>query len=944
MFTSPKLHISIFALVIIIVTILGAYFYDSVQQSKKREAYSNLSTLANLKSNEIVKWVDAKTSDADYLYSNKNLQRLFRNYLIGPNVYTRNEIKEIITAFIAKSDYTDVILVTNSGKPISFFNKSVRLSSTEENDIHTCRKTKLPLLSSLYSDSLGNIIMNSCIPLVDKWTRYSFGVLLLRINPAQELFPLISTSPEGTSTAESFLVRRDGDSVLFLNTLKYRKNSALKFKLPISLNDLPAAKAVKGYKGIFEGIDYRGTRVLADLDQIPGTKWFIISKIDLNEVYSPIRKQTVFILTGALGFIFIIGLILYSLWNSEKIYYLNKQLIIEKEKNSAELQLLEAQSLAHVGSWELELETNKLKWSDEVYRIFGLIPNQFPAAYEGFLERIHPDDREKVNYAYTSSISEGRDVYEIDHRIIKYDSNEIRFVHEKCEHHRNNSGTIIRSVGMVQDITDRKLAEEALLISEERFAKAFSANPNALAISRLDNGKILEVNDTFLKLFGFTYEETIGRTSLELDLYVNPDDRKKIMSKLTHGGFRDQEIKVRLKSGEQRITLFSAEQLHMTYGESILTIIQDITLKKQSELALRESESRLAEAQQLARLGFYVLDLNTGLMDLSEEMYKIFEIKETDKNLSLEDLLSYIHQSDTENFKVVLRDTILSNKIIDHEFRIETTRGIKHLLSNNKPILNSEEHNPKVFGTVMDITERKQAQLALEKTLEELRRSNKDLEQFAYTASHDLQEPIRMVKSYAQLFEYTNSFNDSSREWLKYIVQGAGRMQDLVDGLLKYSRLSTKDQDFATVDCHQVLCDVLKDFKVKIQEECAVINTKELPVVKGNATQLRQLFQNLIHNSLKFRGENPVKISICSERRNSHWLFAVRDNGIGIDPRFFEKIFIMFQRLNDREQYPGTGIGLAICKKIVQRHGGEIWVESEPGMGSTFYFTLPAGV
>jgi signal transduction histidine kinase/HAMP domain-containing protein len=242
-----------------------------------------------------------------------------------------------------------------------------------------------------------------------------------------------------------------------------------------------------------------------------------------------------------------------------------------------------------------------------------------------------------------------------------------------------------------------------------------------------------------------------------------------------------------------------------------------------------------------------------------------------------------------------------------------------------------------------EIAERKRAQA-------ELARSNAELEQFAYVASHDLQEPLRMVSSYVQLLarRYEGQLDADADEFIAYAVDGTTRMQRLINDLLAYSRVSTRGKAFAPTDCEIVLGRTLADLRSAIEESGAFVTHGPLPTVMADDVQLEQLFQNLIGNAIKFRGRAPPEIHIGTERRDGespgevpHWLFAVRDNGIGVDPRYAERIFVIFQRLHTRKEYPGTGIGLAICKRIVERHGGRIWVESEPEKGATFYFTMP---
>jgi light-regulated signal transduction histidine kinase (bacteriophytochrome) len=287
----------------------------------------------------------------------------------------------------------------------------------------------------------------------------------------------------------------------------------------------------------------------------------------------------------------------------------------------------------------------------------------------------------------------------------------------------------------------------------------------------------------------------------------------------------------------------------------------------------------------------------------------------------------------------------------EDEYRFERKDGsYAHVYDRGYVIRNKEGKAIRMIGSTQDISalKRSEQQLyelnaVLEKRAAELARSNAELERFAYVASHDLQEPLRMVSSFLQLLDkqYTAKLDDKAREYINYAVGGAERMKRLILDLLSYSRVATVAEQFQSVDMNTVAKHVIQIFESRFEKERITLTTGRLPVVQGNSSQLQQLLQNLIGNAIKYKSEHPPLIEIGCQEEESRFVFFVKDNGIGINPKYFEKIFVVFQRLHPVNNYSGTGIGLAICKKIIERHHGEIWVESEEGKGSTFFFSMP---
>jgi PAS domain S-box-containing protein len=277
-----------------------------------------------------------------------------------------------------------------------------------------------------------------------------------------------------------------------------------------------------------------------------------------------------------------------------------------------------------------------------------------------------------------------------------------------------------------------------------------------------------------------------------------------------------------------------------------------------------------------------------------------------------------------------------------YEFRLVTKRAeIKWVMETVAPIF--YQGGRAALGNIIDITERKLAEEKLEQLTTEMQRSNTELEQFAYVISHDLQEPLRMVSSYTQLLakRYQSQLDADADEFISYTVDGAKRMQALLNDLLDYSRVGTRGKPFALTSFEDVVKQATANLKVAIEESGALVSYDTLPSIMADEGQLVQLLQNLIANAIKFRKQEPPHVHISAKRRYDAVVFSARDNGIGIDSQYARGIFEIFRRLHTKEEYPGTGMGLAICRKIVERHGGNIWVQSQPEEGSIFYFTIP---
>jgi PAS domain S-box-containing protein len=386
---------------------------------------------------------------------------------------------------------------------------------------------------------------------------------------------------------------------------------------------------------------------------------------------------------------------------------------------------------------------------------------------------------------------------------------------------------------------------------------------------------------------------------------------------------------------------------------AILEISSDVTERKKAELALAESEAKLRTTFATMADGIVITGLDEKVADCNDAILHLTQ-RSRDEILGkpFVDLLPPEFRSLIHDARKLLVGAIFGTTGPGHrekepvrtDFHVLGKTGERVDIAADISLIEDASRQPAAFLIVArDVTERKRMEQRLDSTLADLQRSNAELEQFAYIASHDLQEPLRMITSYVQIIEedYTGKLDADADEYIAFTVDGAKRMQTLIDDLLAYSRVGTRGEPFMPTSMNRVLSEAIANLEVAIEESHAVVTHDQLPTVLGDESQLIQLFQNLLGNAIKFRGDDAPMIHVGVEETKDGWVFSVRDNGIGIDIQYAERIFTVFQRLHARDDYPGTGIGLAVVKKIVERHGGRIWVESEPAQGSTFYFTLP---
>lgn len=501
---------------------------------------------------------------------------------------------------------------------------------------------------------------------------------------------------------------------------------------------------------------------------------------------------------------------------------------------------------------------------------------------------------------------------------------------------------------IVWEITERKRSDEERFKLGLRYKTLQSVSRDGIHILDQD-GALVESNAAFRQMLGYGAEDDLSLHVSDWDASISPEKLAAKIRELIHAP-AVFETRFRRKDGTISDVEISACGVQLGAEWYLYASARDISRRKEMESSLRESRQFMTDIFDFLPDATFVVDREMTVIAWNRAMEEMSGVAKEqmlgqgdhaytipfygDRRSQLLDLIDVNDEELKAKYQGVARR---GECLFAETFCPELNNGKgAHVWAVVAPLYNSDGTRIGAIESIRDIT-------AIKETEANLARSNRELELFAYVASHDLQEPLRKIAGFTELLanRYRGTFDEKAESYMAYIVDGATRMRTLINDLLSYSRVMRSSKELAKIDCSGVLARVVRDMELTVKENDAEIVCGALPVVMADSAQLGQLFQNLISNAIKYRGVAPPRIRIAAVRQRNHWLFSVADNGIGIAPEFFERIFVIFQRLHTRTEHPGTGIGLAVCQKIVERHGGKIWVESTEGTGSTFFFTLP---
>ncbi|GAA4406149.1 hypothetical protein GCM10023187_25280 [Nibrella viscosa] len=635
----------------------------------------------------------------------------------------------------------------------------------------------------------------------------------------------------------------------------------------------------------------------------------------------------------------------------------------------------QAQALTHIGNWTWDVAANDVSWSDEMYRIFGLEPQSERINFERFLELVHPDDRDLAYQHIKQSLETGQpnDFY---HRVLISDGT-LKVLHAKGEVVLDKTGQIIRMVGTGQDVTLQKTTEKNLLEKQNFIQKIADATPSIIASYNLHTGKYTFVSQGLEKLLGYDPQEVLNSDVRFFANLIHPDDAALIMEKNAEAlkeanqtGANDLIVeftyRMRHRNGDYRWfhtygTIFDRNPEGQV--EHVLNISLDVTETIEAEQRIKEQELFIEHIADASPAMLYLYDLTKQqVVYVNKEITSVLGYT-ADEILDMGDSFrSVLYHPDDAGKVPDLRHPIDSKGGRNNRYQYECRMRHKELgwrwMLVREIVFKKDPAGrvQQVLGAALDISEQKDMERNLfQKTLQ-LQQSNASLKEFAYIASHDLKEPLRKISTFGDrlmVTQYDNLSTDGQAA-LSKIIDSSQRMQLMINDILSVSMIAG-DVSFQPYSLQTILKEVLQTLEHRIDAQHAVVESDKLPVGNIVPSQFRQLFQNLLSNSLKFAREGvPPKVHIsCTylsaeevgqfnmPRARRYIQLTFTDNGIGFDNRFAGKIFAIFQRLHNKKDYEGTGIGLAICKKIVENHGGVIFASGIPNQGCTFTIILP---
>ncbi len=946
---TPWLLVVLFIIIATSSILLGFFYFKSQKNRLLNDKKQEMSAIADLKVSQIAQWRNERILDGVLIGENVPFTKQMAEYLTKVRKKSgTEEISASLKFFSGSSEYKNVILVDAAGNKRGFYPRPDTIMTAHiKKMLPELLKLHRVMLTDLQeTDKISTMNLDLIIPIINSSNDDSavLGFLALRIDPNDILYPLVQTWPVPSKTAEAMLVRREGDDVVYLNRLRFRKNSDIVWHRPVTEANLPSAMAVRGIEGTTNGIDYRGVSVVSAMKKIPGSSWYLVTKIDHNEVFLALNRQMTLIIIIIILFIVTIGLLLGVIeWNENVRFYRDKY---EAEVDHLALRkhydhiLKYANDIIFLTDHNLVIiEANDR--ACEVYQrgrneIIGMNVNKICAP--GVIEELEKEKKilDEIGYTTYETIHLRKDgtpiPVEISSRNVEIEG--VKYYQSIC-----------------RDITERKSAEKTLRESEEKFRKIFEESPFSMAMTGKDLS-IIKANSAFCKMLGYEEEEL---RSFTFRKFTHPDyiaaDEIQVMRLVAEEipAYHTEKQYVKKDGsviwGSTTISIVRNNNDEILY---FLAMVEDITLRKKAEAELEKSFSLIKATLESTGDGILVVNLNGKIMQYNQKFVEMWAIPEEVMNL----------YDDDKAIQFVMDQLIKPDEFVGqirhlYEAREMTTSDLLEFKDGRvfERFSQPQKISGKSVGRVWsfrDITQRKRAEAELIAAKEKAEESDRLKTAFLHNVSHEIRTPMNAILGFSALLNEPETTESERRQFIEIIFQSGSQLLSIINDIVDTANIESGQVkiNIKEMNLNNIMRSLNEQFSYKgNHDQISIRLTTGLPddrsVILTDGIKLIQILSNLISNAKKFTKVGEV--SFGYELKNGFLEFYVKDTGIGIPSEHHEKIFERFFQVDSiiSRKFSGTGLGLSICKAYVELLGGKIWVNSRPGEGAIFRFTIP---
>jgi PAS domain S-box-containing protein len=941
---------------LIVIPLTTTLVYWNIQDKKTSEI-KRLQAVADLKVEYVHNWLKERRQDLDYIQNTLALHASVKKWRSSndPNAFLQlTDELETIERF---GQFEEIILLDSSG--IILWKNSTIDSQIDEARIKLILKYaasgQVQRLGP-FRDEQGDAHLDFIVPFTDRQQGVEF-ILLLHMDPSMHLLAPVSEWPVPSQTGEVVLFRRDGDEILFLNNLKFAPDTAMRLRWPLDDKALLAAQLARENKDmayVVEGKDYRDESVFGVGRRIPESEWFLLTKMDWSEVYDEALQSAVWMALSGL-------LILFMGISGLYLMRQRQQIALGVVRAKAQTQRIQALNLLSTiansstdAIFAKDRQGRYLFFNKQAELVTGKSKDQVLGQDD---RHLFPPDQAKTVMDTDRMLVELNKVLTLQEHLDTV-SGPVTFLATKGPL-RNENGEIIGTFGVSRDITEMYTMEQNLREKEARYRELVDNMSDGVAVyEAVDEGKdfiFREYNKAGERIGRNARSDVIGRRVTEVFPKIETLGLLEIFKRVWESGKGEHFPMSNYQ--DDRLQLWVENYVYRLPGGELVAIYSDVTDRKLAEEALTESEEKYRLLVENQTDIVVKVDTQGRFEFVSPSYCKMFSKEE--KELLGETFMPEIHEDDqAETFEGIKRafHPPYSSYL---EQRVKIASDWHWLGWMVNAVLDRENKVTSLVGVGRDITDRKQAELKIRRLNDELETrvsertkalisANKELESFVYSVSHDLRAPLRAVTGFAQILvnRHFDCLNDEGQHYLDNVLQAGNHMGELIDDLLHYSRTGKSTLQMRPVELAPIIKGLEMTFEERIQTSNAKLILEEpLDSPMGDATLIGQQFTNLIDNALTYTRPNIApEIRVASTIKGDRVLITVEDNGIGISPEYHEKIFQIFQRLHSQDEFPGTGIGLAIVTKAARMMGGDVKVESTLGKGSRFTLILPRPV